>query len=104
MIPRSVSISITVFRHLMFVYPWQLRFQFGEEIADVFSQQIEEAWHQNALRGVAAAWFSVLRDHVSVTLPYAATRLMISTLAAVVSITLNIIALCAIHPTRCHVP
>jgi hypothetical protein len=45
MIPRPVSVSNTVFRHLMFVYPWQLRFQFGEELADVFSQRIEEAWH-----------------------------------------------------------
>lgn len=60
MISPAVSISNEAFRRFVILYPSDLRREFGDDLAEVFSQQIETAWEENAWRGIAGAWLNVL--------------------------------------------
>ena len=102
MISPAVSMSNQVFRRFVILYPADLRRAFGDDLADVFSQQIETAWEENAWRGIAGAWLNVLGDCASITLPYVAARLAVPALAAVISSVWFSLALCAINPNRSH--
>ena len=102
MISPAVSISNQVFRRFVILYPSALRREFGDDLADVFSQQIEAAWEENTWRGIAGAWLSVLGDCASITLPYVAARLAVPVLTSVISSVWFTLALCAINPSQSH--
>jgi hypothetical protein len=100
MILPAVSISNEAFRHLVILYPLDLRREFEEDLVEVFSQQIETAWEENAWRGIAGAWLNVLVDYAAITLPYVAARLAVPVLTAVISSVWFTLALTAINPSR----
>ena len=102
MISPAVSISNEAFRRFVILYPSDLRREFGDDLVEVFSQQIETAWEEKAWRGIAGAWLSVLGDCALITLPYVAMRLAVPVLTAVISSVWFTLALCAINPSRSH--
>ena len=69
MIAPAVAISNQAFRLLLILYPPDLRRDFGDDLAEVFSQQIEAAWEESAWRGIAGAWLNVLADYAATALP-----------------------------------
>lgn len=100
MISPAVAISNEAFRRLLILYPPDLRREFGDDLAEVFSQQIETAWEENAWRGIAGAWLNVLADYAAITLPCLAARLAVPVLTAVISSVWFTLALSAINPSR----
>jgi len=100
MISLAVSISIEAFQRLVILYPLDLRREFGDDLVEVFSQQIETAWEENAWRGIAGAWLNVLADYAAVALPCLAARLAVPVLTAVISSVWFTLALTAINPSR----
>ena len=100
MISPAVSISCEAFRRLVILYPLNLRREFEEDLLEVFSQQIESAWEENAWCGIADAWLDVLADYAAITLPCLAARLAVLVLTAVISSVWFTLALSAINPSR----
>jgi hypothetical protein len=102
-IPHAVSLSNWIFRRLVVFYPPDLHRQFGDELADVFSQQVELAWREQSWRGLVATWLSVAEDCVAVSLPYLGARLAVPFLTATTSMTLFALVLWAVDPNlpRC---
>jgi len=103
MIPPAVLVSNKIFRRFEALYPPDLHCQFGDELADVFSQQIAAAWEEKSWRGIAATWLRVLEDCAAVSLPYIAARLAVPLLTATTSTILFAIVLWAVDPNlpRC---
>ena len=103
MIPPAVSVSNWIFRRFATLYPPDLHRQFGDELADVFSQQVEAAWEEKSWRGIAVTWLSVLEDCAAVSLPYIAARLAVPLLTATASAIFYAIVLWAVDPNlpRC---
>jgi hypothetical protein len=92
--------SNEAFRRLMILYPSDLRHEFGDDLLEVFSQQIETAWEENAWRGIAGTWLTVLADYSAIALPCLAARLVVPVLTAVISSLWFTLALSAINPSR----
>jgi len=54
---------------MLALYPPALQSRFGQEMADVFEQQILEAWQRRKYRGVASVWSCAFEELVLVALP-----------------------------------
>jgi hypothetical protein len=100
MTSRAVSMSNEAFRCLVILYPSDLRHEFEDDLIEVFSQQIETAWEENAWLGIAGAWLNVLADYSAIALPCLAVRLVVPVLTAVISSLWFTLALSAINPSR----
>jgi hypothetical protein len=64
-----LHLSCRLYRLLLMSYPSALRARFGQEMAGVFEEQIEEAWQRGKFRGVAGVWSCALEELVLVALP-----------------------------------
>ena len=62
-------LSCRLYRLLLIAYPSALRARFGQEMAGVFEEQIEDAWQRGKFRGVAGVWSCALEELVLVALP-----------------------------------
>lgn len=62
-------ISCRLYGWMLRLYPSALRSRFASEMADVFEQQISEAWQHGQFRGVAGVWSCALEELVLVALP-----------------------------------
>ena len=104
MIPPAVSLSTRLFRRFVVLYPADLQRRFGDEIADVFAQQIEFAWQEQCWRGIAATWLGVVEDWGAVSLPYLLARMAVLFLTATTTTVLFSLALWAVDPNapRCR--
>lgn len=67
--PAILYISCRLYGWMLVLYPPALRSRFGQDMADVFEQQISEAWQRGQFRGVAAVWSCALEELVLVALP-----------------------------------
>lgn len=61
--------SVSIYRRLLFLYPEELRRDFGAEMVLAFAEDLEEAWGDARLAGVAQMWWYTLREIVTVALP-----------------------------------
>jgi hypothetical protein len=64
-----LRLSCRLYGWLLVLYPSRLRSRFGEEMTDVFEQQIREAWQLNLFPGVARVWSSAAEELLLVALP-----------------------------------
>ena len=67
--PAILYISCLLYRWMLALYPPALRSRFASEMADVFEQQIWEAWQCRKYRGVAGVWSRALEELVLIALP-----------------------------------
>lgn len=67
--PAILYLSCRLYRWMLALYPPALRSRFGNEMADVFSQQISEAWQFHRFPGFARVWSCALEEFVLVALP-----------------------------------
>jgi len=54
---------------LLILYPLDLRREFGTEMIDVFEQQIEGAWEESGVKGLARVCLCAIGELLSVALP-----------------------------------
>ncbi len=64
-----LRLSCRLYGWLLVLYPSALRGRFGNEMAEVFEQQIQEAWRIGGLRGIAFVWSSAAEEFILVALP-----------------------------------
>jgi hypothetical protein len=64
-----LRISCRLFEWMLVLYPPALRSQFGQEMMDVFEQQISEAWQLNRFPGIALVWSCAAEELILVALP-----------------------------------
>lgn len=66
---QLLSLSSWMYERLLFLYPGELRREFGAEMALAFSDDLESAWDDARLAGVAQIWWNALRELLIVALP-----------------------------------
>jgi hypothetical protein len=64
-----VRISCLGYSALLFLYPASLRRHFGEEMVQVFGDEISEAYLDEGWGGVARTWARAAREVLLVALP-----------------------------------
>jgi hypothetical protein len=66
---QLLGLSSRMYERLLFLYPEELRREFGAEMALAFSDDLESAWSDARLAGVAQIWCYALRELLTVALP-----------------------------------
>jgi hypothetical protein len=64
-----VRASCLGYSALLFLYPASLRRHFGEEMVQVFGDEISDAYHEDGWMGVAQIWARAGREVLLVALP-----------------------------------
>jgi hypothetical protein len=61
--------SRKVYERSLVCYPKHLREDFGNEMMQVFDEQVSDAYSRSGLAGILRVWFSATREIVTVALP-----------------------------------
>lgn len=70
-----LSFSLRAYAAMLFLYPAELRRDFGGEIIDVFREDLNHASAFRGFAGLAGVWACALREFVRIALPaYAENR------------------------------
>ena len=67
--PTTLKASSRAYSVLVTLYPVDLRRRFGEEMLDVFEQQLECAWAERGIRGMLLIWLCAIGELLFVALP-----------------------------------
>jgi hypothetical protein len=62
-------LSCRLYGWLLVLYPSALRSRYGQEMTDVFEQQIWEAWQLDSFPGLARVWSCAAEELILVALP-----------------------------------
>ena len=65
----ALKVSSRAYAVLLVLYPDELRRRFGEEMTDVFDQQLEGAWEEGGFLGLARIWLRAIGELLFVALP-----------------------------------
>src|SRR4051794_12673748 len=65
----ALKISSRAYAVLLFFYPGELRSKFAGEMTDVFDQQLQGAWEESGLLGLARIWLYAITELAFVALP-----------------------------------
>jgi hypothetical protein len=66
---RVLELSVRTYRSLLLLYPEDLRRDFGDEMVLAFVDDLDQAWIEARLAGVARIWRSAIAELVTVALP-----------------------------------
>lgn len=66
---RLVQCSTLVYEWLLFLYPKELREDFGDEMVLAFADDLEQAWGDARVAGVLQIWWYALYELAMVALP-----------------------------------
>jgi hypothetical protein len=70
-----LSFSVRVYAVMLFLYPAELRRDFGAEILDVFREDLNNSSFYGGVPGIASVWGCALREFFRIALPaYAENR------------------------------
>jgi len=83
-----IEVSRKVYETSLSFYPDDLRTDFGEEMIEVFEQQISEAYKENGTRGLLQVWLCAAREFVSIALTSQLTQRMVPVVAAITALAL----------------
>ena len=64
-----LDVSHKVYQRSIFLYPKDLRGDFGTEMIEVFDEQVLEAYSRSGLPDLLRVWFSATREFVTIALP-----------------------------------
>jgi len=65
----TLRCSCLLFRALLLLYPSHLRYEFGQEMAEVFRQEIGDAYREAGWRGYLEVWARTGVEILVVALP-----------------------------------
>lgn len=57
-----VRSSTWLYRGMLALYPFDLRFEYGAEMASVFAEELEEAWAAGRIGDLAGVWWRALSE------------------------------------------
>jgi hypothetical protein len=61
--------SALIYRGILCIYPCDLRHNFGEEMAGVFADDLEDAYSTHRLAPVARVWWHALSEVLGIAIP-----------------------------------
>jgi hypothetical protein len=67
--PVYLLLSARVYAAMLYLYPSELRHDFGGEMAEVFAEDLASALTFHGIRGVLAVWWCALKEFVVVAVP-----------------------------------
>ena len=65
----ALKVSSRAYAVLLILYPDELRTRFADEMTDVFDQQLQGAWEESGLIGLARIWLYAIAELLFVALP-----------------------------------
>ena len=63
-----LEVSRKIYETSLVLYPEDLRKEFGEEMVEVFEEQVSDAYAERGLRGLIRVWLCAAREFVSIAL------------------------------------
>jgi hypothetical protein len=66
---RFIRLSSYIYSGILVLYPVDLRRDFGDEMTDVFAQDLAEMWHSRRLIGALSVWRRALWEVTSIAVP-----------------------------------
>jgi len=82
---RSISAVLDVSRKIyetsLVLYPDDLREEFGEEMVEVFQEQVTDAYAERGVRGLIGVWFCAAREFFAIALSGQPVQRMVPILA-----------------------
>jgi hypothetical protein len=66
---RLLESSARIYRRLLLLYPEDLRRDFGEEMVLAFIDDLDEAWINARIGGVARMWWYAIGELITVAMP-----------------------------------
>jgi hypothetical protein len=66
---RFIRLSSYVYSGILVLYAADLRRDFGDEMTDVFAQELAEMWHSRRLFGALNVWRRALWEVMSIAVP-----------------------------------
>jgi len=79
---NALDVNRRIYRVSLALYPADLRRDFGDEMTDVFTQQLSDAWHGDHLWGALLVWQEALQELICVALPSRIPPLLVASVAA----------------------
>ena len=64
-----LTLSVRAYTAMLFLYPAELRRDFGSEILDVFREDLNHAGSYRGLAGMLSVWTCALREFIRIALP-----------------------------------
>ncbi|HEV2398692.1 MAG TPA: hypothetical protein VGS27_17240 [Candidatus Sulfotelmatobacter sp.] len=64
-----LAISHKIYERSLVLYPKDLRGGFGDEMSEVFDEQLGEAYSRSGFSGLVRVWFRATREVVTVAVP-----------------------------------
>jgi capsular polysaccharide biosynthesis protein len=65
---RAEELSVRIYQHLMAVYPWEYRREYGPAMAQLFRDQCRDAWRVGRVWGLIGLWLRILPDLMKTSL------------------------------------
>ena len=97
---QTLKVCSQTYGLLVILYPRDLRRHFGEEMTEVFDQQLREAWDQRGLAGLLRVWLWAIGELLCVALPaqLAQPIIVVPTLSLISNSFLFLVILRALSP------
>ena len=64
-----VQSSALIYRGILCIYPVHLRHNFGDEMAGVFTDDLEDAYRTHRLAPIARVWWNALSEVLGIAIP-----------------------------------
>src|SRR2546428_4651459 len=86
--PDIVRTSSQVYSFLLHLYPPALRCRFGVEMAQVFEEQIRDAYQERGSRGALSTWYCAAEEMLLIALPARLESLLVPAVSLLLSLLL----------------
>jgi len=83
-----IEVSRKVYETSLALYPKDLRDDFGDEMIEVFEEQITDAYQEHGVRGLLRVWLCATREFFSIALTGQIAERMVPVLAVVTAFVL----------------
>jgi hypothetical protein len=98
-----VRTSSRVYSFLLHFYPPRLRCRFGAEMADVFEEQLRDAFRERGARSGLSTWYCATEEIILIALPARLESFVVPAVSLLLSLLLIAFFFSAVAPT-CHGP
>ena len=66
---RFVRWSTCAYRGILVLYPFELRYEYGTEMAGVFAEDLEDAWQSRRIGNVIGVWWRATSEVLQIAVP-----------------------------------
>ena len=97
-----VGLIARIYGASLILYAYDLRTEFGQEMVDIFEDQMRGAWRERGISGLLDVWTCVGTELLRIALPRRLAAISIPALGFVISVILFAVVSCAIGAAMAH--